>query len=154
MKKFLLSSSVLIIFGLYSIHLHSRGEGETAQIIAPASTPSLTASPTAQPAGSAPPPSAQTGKYKNGTYTGSVADAFYGNIQVQVVISGGQITDVIFLQYPNDRSTSIYINQQAMPYLKQEAIQAQSANVAGVSGASATSQAFIESLQSALNQAI
>lgn len=158
MRRFLLSSSVLIIFGLYSIHLHSKGEGETAQVIAPNSAATPTEAPTSTPAGSTPPPPtpipAQTGRYKNGTYTGSVADAFYGNIQVQAVISGGKITDVIFLQYPNDRSTSVYINSQAMPYLKQEAIQAQSANVAGVSGASATSQAFIESLQSALNQAI
>lgn len=95
-----------------------------------------------------------SGKYKNGTYTGSVADAFYGNIQVQVTISGGQITDVTFLQYPNDRQTSIEINSQAMPLLKQETIQAQSANVAGVSGASQSSAAFIQSLSSALGQAI
>ena len=93
------------------------------------------------------------GQYKNGTYTGSVADAFYGNVQVQVTISSGQITDVQFLQYPNDRSTSVYINSQAMPLLKQEAIQAQSANVSGVSGASATSAAFIQSLTDALSQA-
>lgn len=95
----------------------------------------------------------QTGQYKNGTYTGSVADAFYGNIQVQVVITGGQITDVIFLQYPNDNNTSRNINSQAMPLLKQEAIAAQSANVSGVSGASATSPAFQQSLASALSQA-
>ncbi|HEX3096025.1 MAG TPA: hypothetical protein VHQ20_02810, partial [Patescibacteria group bacterium] len=44
----------------------------------------------------APPVSA--GKYKDGTYTGSVADAYYGNIQVKAIISGGKITDVIFLQ--------------------------------------------------------
>lgn len=174
MRKFLLSSSVLIIFGLYSIHLHSGNEGETAQVIAPNTATTIatpTEAPLSTPNGSSPPPDAsapppptptpaQTGKYepqlryKNGTYTGSVADAFYGNVQVQVTISGGQITDVQFLQYPNDRSTSVYINSQAMPYLKQEAIQAQSANVAGVSGASATSQAFIESLQSALDKAV
>lgn len=94
------------------------------------------------------------GKYKNGTYTGSVADAFYGNLQVRVTISSGNITDVQFLQYPSDRSTSVYINSQAMPLLKQEAIQAQGANVSGVSGASASSQAFVQSLQSALSQAI
>ncbi len=93
------------------------------------------------------------GAYRNGAYTGRVADAFYGNIQVQAIISGGQITDVRFLQYPSDRSTSVYINSQAMPLLTQEAVQAQSANVSGVSGASASSQAFIQSLQSALSQA-
>ncbi len=95
----------------------------------------------------------QTGKYKNGSYIGSVADAFYGNIQVKAVISGGKLTNVIFLQYPNDRGNSIEINSQAMPYLKQEAIQAQSANVNGVSGATASSGAFIQSLGDALAQA-
>ena len=91
--------------------------------------------------------------YKDGTYTGSVADAYYGNVQVQATISGGKITDVTFLQYPNDNGTSMYINSQAMPLLKQEAIAAQSANVDGVSGASETSPAFQQSLASALNQA-
>ena len=98
-------------------------------------------------------PPAKQGQYKDGTYTGNPADAFYGNIQVQAIISGGRITDVQFLQYPNDRSTSIAINSQAMPYLKQEAIQAQSANVDIVSGATDSSQAFQESLASALSQA-
>lgn len=91
--------------------------------------------------------------YKDGTYTGSVADAYYGNVQVQVAITGGKITNVTFLQYPNDNGTSMYINSQAMPLLKQEAIVAQSANIDGVSGASETSPAFQQSLASALNQA-
>ena len=169
MKKFLLSALVLIVFTVYAIHTRpikgsdtvavsstpsitrTRRFGDDGNFVAPSATSkptpmasaSLTTSSTAQP----------TGKYKNGTYTGSVADAFYGNIQVQVVISGGKITDVIFLQYPSDRRTSIEINSQAMPFLKQEAIAAQSAQVDGVSGATATSQAFIESLTSALQQA-
>ena len=114
-------------------------------------TPSPTPKPTATPT---PVPTATpAGKYKNGTYTGSVADAYYGNVQVQTTIQGGKIVSVTFLQYPNDRSTSVRINTQAMPYLQQEAIQAQSANVNGVSGASDTSQAFIQSLSYALNQA-
>jgi len=91
--------------------------------------------------------------YKDGNYTGSVADAFYGNIQVRATVSGGKLTAVTFLQYPNDRSESVQINRQAMPLLQQEAIQAQSAEVSGVSGASDTSDAFIQSLSSALRQA-
>ena len=94
-----------------------------------------------------------SGQYKNGTYTGANVNVYYGYVQVQVVIQGGQIAAVNFLQYPNDRSTSVYINQQAMPLLKQEAIQAQSANINGVSGASATSQGFVQSLNDALSQA-
>lgn len=174
MKKFLLSASVLGVFGLYALHLKTDNR-EVAGPIAtnpalPVQTPSPTSSASAvatsspSPAGSGNPGNGQgmmgagmgggmMGQYKNGTYTGSVADAFYGNVQVQVTISGGKITDVQFLQYPSDRSTSVYINSQAMPLLKQEAIQAQSANVAGVSGASATSAAFIQSLTDALSQA-
>lgn len=90
---------------------------------------------------------------KDGQYTGSAADALYGNIQVKAVIQGGNIVDVQFLQYPNDRSNSIRINQQAMPYLKQEAIAAQSSQVDIISGATDTSYAFIQSLASALTQA-
>jgi len=172
MKKVLLSGFVIGLFIIYG--LHQQQEASSAQVIAPQSQsnalptstpvpqgsagnpPIDTPVPTSASAGSSNPPTpipTSQGQYKNGTYTGSAADAFYGNIQVQAVISGGKITDVIFLQYPNDRGTSVMINQQAMPYLKQEAIAAQSANVDIVSGATDSSQAFIQSMQSALSQA-
>ena len=92
--------------------------------------------------------------YKDGTYTGNAADALYGNIQVKAVISGGKIIDIQFVQYPRDRARSIAINTLAMPNLKQEAITAQSASVDIVSGATDSSQAFIQSLNTALSQAI
>ncbi len=114
-------------------------------------TPAPTSTPTPTPT-PAPAPKPK-GQYKDGVYTGSVQDAYYGNVQVQATVSGGKITGVQFLQYPNDRSTSIYINSQAMPYLQQEAIAAQSANIDIVSGATDTSQAFVQSLASALAQA-
>lgn len=100
-----------------------------------------------------PPPVINTGKYKNGSYTGSTADAYYGNVQVRAIISSGKITDVQFLNYPQDRQTSVRINSRAMPYLTSEAIALQDANVDTVSGASFTSAAFRESLSSALAQA-
>lgn len=93
------------------------------------------------------------GLYKDGTYTGSAKDAYYGYIQVQATINNGLISDVTFLQYPNDNGTSRYVNSQAMPILKSEAIQAQSAQVDIVSGASDSSMAFQQSLASALAQA-
>jgi uncharacterized protein with FMN-binding domain len=95
----------------------------------------------------------KNGIYNDGTYTGSVADAYYGNVQVEVVITNNRISDVKFLDYPQDRSTSRRINSSAMPRLTQEVIQAQSANVNGVSGASDTSAAFRQSLTSALADA-
>jgi uncharacterized protein with FMN-binding domain len=91
--------------------------------------------------------------FKNGTYTGKVVDAFYGNIQVQAVIQNGKISEVLFLQYPNENRTSIFVNSQAMPLLKQEAIRVQSAQVDIVSGASASSDAFKVSLADALSKA-
>lgn len=157
LKKFLLSTSVIVVFIVYAIHVHSPGEeGNVGPIVANTTIPIPTNTPfeTTTAAATPPPTQAPQGKYKNGTYTGSVADAFYGNVQVQAVISGGKLVDVKWLQYPNDRQTSIEINSQAMPLLTQEAIQAQSARVEGVSGASATSAAFIQSLGSALNQAM
>ena len=97
--------------------------------------------------------SGPTSPFKDGTYTGDAADAFYGLIQVQAVITGGRITDVKFIQTPSDRSRSVAINSQADPMLTQEAISAQSANVNIVSGATDSSNAFIQSLSSALSQA-
>ena len=98
-------------------------------------------------------PAQPLGQYRDGDYTGATVDAYYGLVQVQATIKQGQLIDVQFLQYPNDRRTSIRINNIAIPDLQQEAIQAQSANVDIVSGATLTSEAFVQSLQVALNDA-
>lgn len=147
MKKFLLSISLVAVFLAYSFH--KKTEGNEQGIVTP--PPSLNTQPNTNPPAtlpvSTPPP---TARYKDGTYTGDVTDAYYGNVQVQANISGGRITDVVFLDYPHDRENSVIINTQAMPYLKQEAIAAQSAQVDIVSGATQTSLAFRQSLQSAL----
>lgn len=92
-------------------------------------------------------------RYKDGSFTGSVADAQWGYIQVKAIISGGRITDVQFLQYPNERNRSVEINSYADPQLTQEAIAAQSAQVDVVTGATDSSEAFIQSLSDALTQA-
>jgi uncharacterized protein with FMN-binding domain len=111
------------------------------------------------PSGSGTPPTpgtktvASSGAYKNGTYTGAVADAFYGNLQVVAVIQGGQLVDVQFPTYPSDGGHTLQLSKGDLPILKQEAIAAQSANVNIVSGATQTSQAFEQSLASALAQA-
>ncbi len=112
--------------------------------VRPSATPSV-----AQPT----PATASQGQYKNGTYTGPVADAQWGYLQVQAVIQNGKLTNVQILEYPSDRRTSQRINSQALPWLQQEAIQAQSANVDIISGATLTSEAFAQSLQVALNSA-
>jgi uncharacterized protein with FMN-binding domain len=97
-----------------------------------------------------PPPVVAAGQYKDGEYTGPGVDAYWGQVQVKAIVQNGQITDVQFLQYPSDRRTSQRINSIVMPYLQSEAIQAQNANVDVISGATLTSEAFVQSLQAAL----
>lgn len=96
---------------------------------------------------------ATTSGYRDGTYTGSSENAYYGRVQVQAVVANHHITTVKVLSYPSDRRTSRYINSQALPLLQQEVIAANSANVDTVSGATLTSNAYIQSLTTALRQA-
>lgn len=144
-KKIVIGTTVLGVFALYSLGIRDK--------VPVLSKPSSIVSASSNSSGTVAGSTATTGQYKDGAYNGSVADAYYGNVQVSVTIKAGGIVDVQFLQYPNTHSTSVDINQQAMPYLKQEAIQAKSANVQIVSGATYTSQAFTESLSNALMQA-
>lgn len=91
--------------------------------------------------------------FVDGTYTGPVTDAYYGLIQIQASIQGGRLTALKVLKYPSDRRTSVSINRQALPMLRDEAISAQSARVDIISGATLTSRAFIQSLGGALKKA-
>lgn len=146
MKKILLSGFVVLTFLLYSYH--ERTEDDEVRIITPPTQPTNSQNSMQKMM-----QENMTTKYKDGTYTGNVTDAFYGNFQVQAAIQNGKIVDINFLQFPNDRGTSITINNQSNPILKQEAIQKQSANVDIVSGATQSSEAFVKSLQSALDKA-
>lgn len=168
MRKYLQITFVLGVFGALVFLRQLKGNDMPVVAVSPVSnqpstTPTLAPTDTPTPvsgssivnlpAPTATPTPKPRGQYKDGSYTGSVQDAFYGNIQVQAVISNGKISNVNFLQYPNDNRTSQYINSVADPMLAQEAIQKQSANVDIISGASASSQAFQASLADALSQA-
>lgn len=87
------------------------------------------------------------------TYTGQDANTIFGDVQVQITVSGGHVTEVQALRLPFDRQRSAEISQYAGPQLRQEAITAQSAQIAIISGATYTSLAYRQSLLSALQQA-
>lgn len=89
----------------------------------------------------------------DGTYTGQAADTRFGPVQVQITVSGGAITDVQVPQYPSESGRDQQINSRALPVLVKETVQAQSAEVDMVSGATYTSTGYRTSLQSALDQA-
>ena len=112
----------------------------------PGSTsPSAPAAPSASPSSSS--------GYKDGQYTGQDIQSQYGDNQVKVIISHGRITDVQALQLPFDRQRSQEISQAAGPMLHDDALQAQSAQIDTISGATYTSDAYAQSLQSALDRA-
>lgn len=96
---------------------------------------------------------AAQGGVKDGTFDGAAYDAYYGPVQVEISIKGGRIVDATALQSPNHRRTSLIINQQALPYLRQEVIQAQSGRVDAISGATLTSRAYASSVMDAIRQA-
>jgi uncharacterized protein with FMN-binding domain len=97
--------------------------------------------------------SSSSGSSSSGTVTGDVADTRWGPVQVQLTVQAEKITDVSVIQYPNGNGRDQEINAQALPILVQETIQAQSAHIDMVSGATVTSDGYLQSLQSALDKA-
>jgi uncharacterized protein with FMN-binding domain len=87
------------------------------------------------------------------TFDGDVVRTRWGPVQVQAQFKNGVLEDVVTLVFPNDRGTSIFINQQALPMLRSEVLTAQSAHVDTISGASVTSRGYVASLQSAIDAA-
>jgi uncharacterized protein with FMN-binding domain len=85
--------------------------------------------------------------------TGTTANGPYGPTQVQLVLTGKTITKVNILQHTDDGTMSQQIDSFALPKLTSETLTAQSAKIDAVSGATYTSQGYIQSLQSAVDAA-
>jgi uncharacterized protein with FMN-binding domain len=94
-----------------------------------------------------------SGSSGSSTVTGSVAETRWGPVQVQLNVSDGTVTDVSVLQYPDGNGRDEEINARALPVLIHETLRTQSAKIDMVSGATVTSDGYVESLQSALDQA-
>jgi uncharacterized protein with FMN-binding domain len=88
-----------------------------------------------------------------GQLTGQAVQIPFGTVQVQVTMQNGKITDVQTLQLPGGQIRSQQIGQYAAPQLRSEVLAAQSAQVNTISGATYTSMAYLQSVQSALDQA-
>ena len=88
-----------------------------------------------------------------GTYTGAAADTRWGPVQVRITVQGAKITASQAVQYPQNNGRDAQINGFALPVLNQEVLQQQSASIDTVSGATVTSDGYLQSLQSAIDQA-
>jgi uncharacterized protein with FMN-binding domain len=154
MKKTLLIIMSVAILGALGMYINKPASSANNLVSPPgsssnASQPIATGNTTSSSQNTA---TAAGAAYKDGTYNGSSATP-YGEVSIAVVISGGKIINVNFLQMPSDQGHSREVTAYAEPYLKQTALQKQSANIDFVSGATSTSYGFEQSLQAALDQA-
>lgn len=153
-----LGSTIAGIAVLLSFKTHSTGA--TGASAAAPSMPggtgvSASAGGAADAAGAATTPG-PSGKAKGGkrrTVTGKVAETLRGPMQVELTLAGQRITKVTMLQQTNSGPLSNQIDSTAIPQLIKETLAAQSAHIDAVSGASYTSEGYLQSLQSALDKA-
>lgn len=136
--------------------LPSAALGSSATSSAPSPTPTSSSAggpPNTAPSDTAQSPSASTPATSAKTYSGTAVETRYGTVQVAVTVTGAKITNVAFLQLTSRDGRSADINSQAGPLLLQETLSAQSSTIDTISGATYTSQGYLQSLQSALDQA-
>jgi uncharacterized protein with FMN-binding domain len=167
MKKYFAIFAAIAILGMLAIYFLPEKKLSTTTTVAAATTQpttstsssaasststSQTTTPTAT-SSSTTTSTSSASSLKDGTINGSTSSTPYGDVQIAIVVSGGKITDVKYLAYPSDDRRSQMISSMALPTLKSETLSAQSANIDGVSGASYTSQGYVESLQAAIDAA-
>ena len=139
---------------LFAYHTSTQGlGGPHSAVVAAGPGAGTSGSGTAGSTGSSSGSASGTGSAKDGSYTGGVAQTQWGPVQVQITVSGGKVTDAQAVVVPSGNMRDMAINQYAVPILNQEAVQASSAQIDAVSGATVTSGGYIASLQSALDAA-
>jgi uncharacterized protein with FMN-binding domain len=147
-------ATVIAVVLLFSFKTPAVARPRTPAADVSQASPNPSASPTPSDSSTpTPSPSSSGTTYKDGQYTGQDFPNQFGDTQVKVTISGGRITDIQAVQLPFDRQRSAEISQYAAPRLHDEVLQAQSAQIDSLSGATYTSDAYAQSVQSALDQA-
>jgi uncharacterized protein with FMN-binding domain len=141
-----LLGTVTAVTLLFGYHTSTSGPATTSEtVVAAPATPATPAAPQGTGTGTA----STTGT----TVTGAVVQTRWGPVQVSITVADGKITAVDVPQYPDGNHKDEEINADALPTLKQETLSAQSADIDMVSGATVTSDGYVQSLQSALDQA-
>ncbi|GIF23385.1 uncharacterized protein with FMN-binding domain [Actinoplanes tereljensis] len=146
-------AALVLLFSYRTSTNSGQVSAATTPMTSPATTP--TTSPTS-PASTSPSASASSssgGSSGTKTYTGSAASTRWGDVQVSITVTDGKITDVQVPVYPSENGRDQEINAYALPMLVQETLDAQSAKIDTVSGATVTSDGYLQSLQSALDAA-
>jgi len=166
MKKIVLAAMTTIsgLVMLFSYHTSTQGgavttpeetdNGNTQSDAGTTTTaPSATPSAGSTASASATPTAAASGSGGDGTYTGDAVETRWGTVQVEITVENGKITSADAVQFPSENPKDQQINAYAVPVLNAEVVQAQSASIDAVSGATVTSNGYVESLQSAIDAA-
>jgi len=144
---FLSTITMLVLLFSYHTSTNSGAVATSPFVQQPASSGSSAQSGSSNSNGSS------AGRSGPATYTGGVADTRWGPVQVEITVQGGKITQSRTVQYPQNNGRDIMINNYALPILDQETVQQQSASIDTISGATVTSDGYLQSLQSAIDQA-
>jgi uncharacterized protein with FMN-binding domain len=145
-------SAVVLLFGYHT----STSGALTSSAGTPAvssARPDRTSTTSGQGGGNGGGSSGSSGSSGTSTVTGDTVQTAWGPVQVELTLQGGTITDVSVLQYPDGNPQDQQINAYALPVLVQETLDGQSAQIDMVSGATITSDGYVQSLQSALDRA-
>jgi uncharacterized protein with FMN-binding domain len=108
---------------------------------------------TAGASGATTPAPKRTGSSPSGSFAGASESTRYGQVQVEIIVRSGRITDVRALHLTDQGGRSVAISARAAPILRSEALKAQSAKIDAVSGATYTSEGYLTSLQAAIDKA-
>ena len=159
-------STLTTLVLLFSYHTSTGGSGTTlaagTSVQAPAAagtdsgtTDSGTTDSGTTDSGSSSSSSSSSGRSGSAstTYTGDSVQTRWGPVQVRITVVNGKITASEAVVYPSGNHEDEQINSFALPVLNQEAVAAQSASIDMVSGATVTSEGYLSSLQSAIDQA-
>ena len=149
-------STVTIVVLLFGYHTSTSGSTGASSAVVSTQGVSGTlgsSSSTTTTSGSSSGSSSSSTSSSGTTVTGDTIQTRWGPVQVQITVSGGKITAVDVPVYPSDNPKDEEINSYALPTLVQETLDQQSANIDMVSGATVTSDGYLQSLQSALDQA-
>lgn len=168
MKKIVIAimSTISGLVMLFSYHTSTASEAATSTDESdPGTTPATAGTTTTTPSATVPSakssasaipttaasPGSSSGA--DGTYTGNAVETRWGTLQVAITVANGKVTSAEAVQYPNENPKDRQINAYAVPILNSEVVDAQSASIDAVSGATVTSGGYLESLQSAIDAA-
>jgi uncharacterized protein with FMN-binding domain len=151
-------STVSALVLLFSYHTSLGASGSSASLAPAGADPNTPSGAAASGDSSASTEPGSTGSGSSGsssatTYTGDAADTQWGVVQVRITVQNGKITKSEAVQYPTENPRDQEINSYAVPQLNSEVVDQQSGAIDAVSGATVTSDGYLQSLQSAIDQA-